>query len=70
MSKVGIKLLVSSLWPILLIPGSAPKTNEAAKKPSLRRDKSATINDDPSGLNVTPEFKTYVAGKLAELIDK
>ena len=54
-----------------IVPGSTQALNEASKKPSLRRDKSATTNDDSAGgLNVTPEFKAYVAGKLAELIDK
>ena len=52
------------------LSGAKPAANETSKKPSLRRDKSTTTTDDPSGLNVTPEFKAYVAGKLAELIDK
>jgi hypothetical protein len=39
-------------------------------KESLRRDKVDVSSNDVTGLNVTPEFKKYVAGKLAEIIDK
>ena len=41
-----------------------------ATKASLRRDKVEVSTNDVTGLNVTPEFKKYVAVKLAEIIDK
>jgi len=39
-------------------------------RPSLRRDKIDYSTEDVMGLNVTPEFKQFVAGKLAEIIEK
>jgi len=36
--------------------------------PSLRRDKQTT--DSEYGLNATPEFKSFVAKKLSEEIDR
>ena len=40
--------------------------------PSLRRDKQQVIDNqkDVTGLNVTPEFKAFVAGKLSAIIEQ
>ena len=40
------------------------------QKPSLRRDKQTMHSDVTQGLDVTPEFKTFVAKKLEDALDK
>ena len=40
------------------------------QKPSLRRDKQTMNSDVTQGLDVTPEFKTFVAKKLEDALDK
>ena len=45
-----------------------PLTSVSKSLPSLRRDKQ-TI-DSEYGLNATPEFKSFVAKKLSEEIDR
>ena len=63
--------MLAKFWPQYLSTTHmfSGTTNEAPKKPSMRRDKLDTSNNT-NGLNVTPEFKNFVAGKLAELIDQ
>ena len=43
--------------------------SEAKRQPSLRRDKQQIIEAE-YGLNATPEFKSFVAKKLADAIDR
>ena len=46
------------------------KTLKKSTKPSLRRDKIDYSTEDVNALKVTPEFKTFVAAKLSDIIDK
>ena len=43
--------------------------SEAKLQPSLRRDKQQNIEAE-YGLNATPEFKSFVAKKLADAMDR
>jgi len=39
------------------------------QQPSLRRDKQKVVNNE-NGLNATPEFKSFVAKKLSDALDR
>lgn len=48
----------------------SPKSTSALKQqPSLRRDKQKVVNNE-NGLNATPEFKSFVAKKLSDALDR
>ncbi len=59
-------------WLIGFISSGSDSSSTVPKETrrSLRRDKIDYSTEDVMGLNVTPEFKQFVAGKLAEIIDK
>ena len=47
-----------------------PKSTSALKQqPSLRRDKQKVVNNE-NGLNASPEFKSFVAKKLSDALDR